>query len=412
MTRTLSLGLYLLCAFLIFCVESAIMLGLGVVFINRLSGRWAADLALSGVVFSLMVTGVLLLSIVGTVAVIGRLRRLSASILRDRVEEWTEIWLSLVWNDGPAQPRLRGKRPTQDPAATQALLSLREGLRGPDSQRVAQLYDRSGLLERDLRDLRFGAHNTKGAAIERLSVLRHPKTLYDLDRAAARGKGELSHMALFALARVSARLEQPPQALRYRFVSRLARTDLGDGAVTQILVLLERNAIPVIEAILEPGANHPRVKAALNALGASRQLSLAVLTLPWLTHASVDMRASAARALARVGHVPEEAEQIVLNMMYDPEWAVRSQAVLAASVLPDRSAETTILKLLGDTSWWVRHNAGVALMGRGRRGRTLLEHAMEAHQDRFGRDMARQILLELDGEAAFGVGMGAAQAIA
>jgi HEAT repeat protein len=364
------------------------------------------------VVLSLLVTGLILVALVGALAVMGRLRRKAGRDDQERIERWTEIWLALVWNEGPAEPRLNGKRPLQDLAATQALLGLRESLRGPDSQRVAQLYDRSGLLERDLRDLRFGAPNTRAVAIERLSILRHPKTLYDLDRAAAHGLSELSHMAMFALARVSARLEQPPQALRYRFVPRLARTNLGDGAVAQLLVLLERNAVPVLEAILEPGSQHPRVRAALNALGASQQIGLASLTIPWLTHDSVDMRSQAARALARIGYVPDEAERTVLNMLYDPEWPVRSQAVLAASHLSDRAAEATILKLLGDTSWWVRHNAGVALMGRGRRGRALLEHAMEAHPDCFGRDMARQILLELDGEAAFGVGLGAAQAIA
>ena len=412
MRHAISLAGYLLAAFVIFCVESAIMLGLGVVFINRLSGRWAAELALSGVLFSLMVTGITLLALIGALALMQRWRRKSERDFNDRIERWTEVWLALVWNEGPNEPRLDGKRPIQDMAATKALLGLRENLRGPDSQRIAQLYERSGLLERDLREVRFGAPNTRAAAIERLSLIRHPKSLYDLDRTAGSGRHEIAHMALFALARVSARLEQPVQALRYRFVPRLARTTLGDGAVAQLLVLLERNAEPVLEAMLEPGSNHPRIKAALNALGASRRLDLAILTMPWLLHEAVDMRASAARALARIGFVPDEAEEVVHNLMYDPEWPVRSQAVLAAAWLSGRASEAKILELLGDPAWWVRHNAGVSLMSRGKRGRTLLEHAIEAHPDRFGRDMARQILLELDGEAAFGAGLGAAQAIA
>jgi HEAT repeat protein len=51
-----------------------------------------------------------------------------------------------------------------------------------------------------------------------------------------------------------------------------------------------------------------------------------------------------------------------------------------------------LLQALSDQEWWVRHNAGEALMALGDQGIKSLEEASEHHVDSYGRDMSRQIL--------------------
>jgi HEAT repeat protein len=380
----------------IFVTEGALMVGLGVVFMERRSGRWAAELALKGVIAGLMLTGLLLLSTLFVQTMMQFIRRKADLSRKHREERWTEIWLSLIWNEGPNEPILDGRR----------LLSLRENMAGLEGIQASNLYNSSGLLEQDLRELETRSNDRRVSAIERLSLARHPRSLYALERLCRDRDLEIARYALLAMARVSARVRQPARALVTRFVPRLARMELGEGSVQQCIVLLEGNAGPVLENILEPGSHHPRIRAALEALGHVRDISLIDLTLPWLASNDMSIRSSALRAIARIGFVPPEGEDLVRNAMLDPEWPVRAQAVLASVCLTDRASEVRILELLGDPNWWVRHNSGVALAGRGKRGRALLIQAAELHPDRFARDTARQALLE-KGEMS----LGAARAI-
>jgi HEAT repeat protein len=401
-----ALAAYALAAFVIFVTESALMLGLGAVFMERRSGRWAAELALKGVIAGLMLTGLLLLGTLFVQTMMQFIRRKADLSRKQREERWTEIWLSLIWNEGPNEPILDGRKPTQDPAARDALLSLRENMAGNEGIQASNLYNSSGLLEQDLRELETRSNDRRVSAIERLSLARHPRSLYALERLCRDRDPEIARYALLAMARVSARVRQPGRALVTRFVPRLSRMDLGEGSVQQCLVLLEGNAAPVLENILEPGSHHPRIRAALESLGHIRDISLIDLTLPWLASNDMSVRSSALRAIARIGFVPPEGEDLVRNAMLDPEWPVRAQAVLASVCLTDRASEVRILELLGDPNWWVRHNSGEGHAGRGKRGRALLIQAAELHPDRFARDTARQALLE-KGEMS----LGAARAI-
>jgi hypothetical protein len=402
----IALAAYALAAFLIFVTESALMLGLGLVFMERRSGRWAAEIALNGVIAGLMLTGILLLSTLFVQTMMQFIRLKADHSRKQREERWTEIWLSLIWNEGPNEPILDGRKPTQDPAARSALLSLRENMAGDEGTQASNLYNASGLLDQDLHELEVRSPDRRVAALERLSLARHPRSLYALERACRDRDPDIARFALLSMARVSAKVRQPARALVTRFVPRLASMNLGEGSVQQCLVLLEANAAPVLEAILEPGSQHPGVRAALEALGHVRDISLIDLTLPWLASNDMSVRSSALRTIARIGYVPVEGEDLVRNAMLDPEWPVRAQAVLASVCLSDRASEVRILELLGDPNWWVRHNSGVALAGRGKRGRALLIQAAELHPDRFARDTARQALLE-KGEMS----LGAARAI-
>ena len=173
----IALAAYALASFVIFVVEAALMLGLGAIFMERRSGRWASELALSGVVVGLMLTSVLLMATLFAQTMMQMFRSKGDESRKKREERWTEVWLSLIWNEGPNEPILDGRKPIQDPAARDALLSLRENLSGPDGVRASHLYNTSGLLDLDLRELEVPSVDRRVAAIERLSLARHARSL-------------------------------------------------------------------------------------------------------------------------------------------------------------------------------------------------------------------------------------------
>jgi HEAT repeat protein len=60
--------------------------------------------------------------------------------------------------------------------------------------------------------------------------------------------------------------------------------------------------------------------------------------------------------------------------------------------LSAREQIALLVQGLSDQEWWVRHNAGEALIALGDQGIKSLEEASEHHVDAYGRDMSRQIL--------------------
>jgi len=54
--------------------------------------------------------------------------------------------------------------------------------------------------------------------------------------------------------------------------------------------------------------------------------------------------------------------------------------------------EEQLIDCLADQNWWVRFNAAKALKERGYQGLKYLTWASEHHSDRYGKDMAKQVL--------------------
>jgi hypothetical protein len=165
----------------------------------------------------------------------------------------------------------------------------------------------------------------------------------------------------------------------------------GQGLIEEALVVLGENAGPLLFALLEKG--EPQlVKLGLTVIERSKFQDWAAWCLPWLASSSAELRASALRALAKLQIVPYEASGAIEAALNDAEWFVRAQAANASVSVMTSSIDAALLKALADQNWWVRHNAAKSLKDRGTYARELLNWAAFNHEDRYGRDMAEQIL--------------------
>jgi hypothetical protein len=91
-----------------------------------------------------------------------------------------------------------------------------------------------------------------------------------------------------------------------------------------------------------------------------------------------------------------DARDLVLARKYlqHPDWPVRVQA---AAVLGRMGAEADIsalVHLLSDTQWWVRYRAAQALSKLPFVTTAQLEHIFSEQNDRYARDMLKQVIAE------------------
>jgi HEAT repeat protein len=381
-------------SFTLFALEVALMLWLLHQFTVNLSGQLEGYTRFAAVLIALVLTALALLAVMGFQVLAHAARRHRERGAEVRLEAWTELWMSLLWNGSRNPARLNGVSARNDPLAGEALLRLRETLRGEDAQTASNLYKLHGLLHRDLEALWRNRDEVRVLALENLARARHPASLHALERSFAHGSPELKRLTVLTMARVCARLKLNREQLVRAFVPKLTRANLSSGTVERALVMLEGNSAPVLEAMLEPGAQM-HVQAALKALGLVRALELNELCTHWLHHENLNLRCAAARALYQLGLVPESAEGPLRAMLEESAWETKAQAVLALTWIDAPHLDALLLQKLGDAHWWVRHNSAVALSKRGPRGVGMLRQAMSVHPDRFARDTARQQLIEI-----------------
>lgn len=107
--------------------------------------------------------------------------------------------------------------------------------------------------------------------------------------------------------------------------------------------------------------------------------------VPFASHADVDVRTSAARALRFC--FSAEGVEAVVRLLRDEDWRVRAAAARAVGALNVRDAIPTLIDAMHDEAWWVRFRAGLALADLSQEGQSALA-SVRASPDPFARDMA------------------------
>jgi len=156
-------------------------------------------------------------------------------------------------------------------------------------------------------------------------------------------------------------------------------TPLGALATTQILKILKT-----------PSVNDTSLAIAAR-LSGILHLKQAVPELSQLlTHHVANVRLNCVRSLASIGD--HSCVSRIASLGEDSSWEVRSGVMQALGRLGAKEQIPLLLQGLSDQEWWVRHNAGEALLDMGETGIKALEEASEHHVDAYGRDMSRFIL--------------------
>ncbi len=352
-----------------------------------LSVREPATAALHRVVVAIAVAGVglaaLLLVQIAAHAVSTRAVRFEA----DALARWGERWARAA-EGGPVPEAPLG------PFAADALALLRESVRGSSAEAFERLYARSGLLRADVEAAASGRGLRRVQAIERLAMMRHPACVEPLVRLAADRDRVVSRLARRAAVRTLAGGRLPGEALTLAGLRLLHDPRVGSGEATELLLLLDRTATPLLAELLRPTPyrpSHLRV-AAIEAIGRAGRVDLAGRLSLWIRDRHPELRAAALRAFRSLEHVPDEEHAAVLQALVDPVGFVRTQAAGACLALPWQAVHRPLWRALGDPDRWVRRTAAASLAGFGGPGREALREAARHHEDRFGRDAAAEAL--------------------
>jgi HEAT repeat protein len=316
--------------------------------------------------------------------------RLEAA-LAERRRTWVTRWLRVLDGSEPEPPGPLRRE------AIEALVGLREVLRGGQSDRVAGLLESYGAADAYKRAASAGRVPTRLEAIEALASARVPSTLPALVRAVSDPQPVVRVAAARAAARTLASVEDA--AARELGAAALARAlergHLPVGIVEEVLVLAEMAAALIVsDLLLRDGVPPATLRAALDGVGRLQLLVFAEEVARFLTHPDAEVRAAALRTTGRLGFLAETSRSAVIAALEAEEDFIRIHAASAARLLPRAQALSLLAESLGDPSWWVRRAAADAMASLGKFGLAELGRVARQHPDRFARDIAEQALRE------------------
>lgn len=350
---------------------------MSVVFVERLFGGVGYSQAYSALLQGVILTGLSLLLLSGYILLYHALTALAEARARREKEASVTRFTEALF--GVAQP----PPPPWPKPTLEALLHMREILKGTEAQKLQEwLETHPNPWKRPLQR-RFASRATRLRALDALAQARIPQAL-PLALPYLRHKDPLLRLVA---ARTVAR-SAPAEALG-TLTQALLNAELPRGALLEVLLLMEDRAVPVLERLLT-GGNPRGLWAALEAAGRLRLLALARRIAPFVAHSDPELQAAAMRALLRLGYLPEGYAQAVIEALRSPQEFLRIHAVRLLLLKP-AVAESALWERLGDPSFYVRRAAAQTLA---ELNPQLLQRAAQEHPDRYGREMAAQVLRE------------------
>jgi HEAT repeat protein len=149
--------------------------------------------------------------------------------------------------------------------------------------------------------------------------------------------------------------------------------------------------LPALSEALARGPEDVGLERALiETLGLSRSGIAVAAIEARLSHAKLEVRIAAARALGR--YQAAECGHTLIQALRDDAWQVRAMAAWALGKTRTPSAVPMLTTRLSDRSWWVRRHSAYALAALGETGRHALHRVIEASPDPYARDIAIEAL--------------------
>jgi len=167
--------------------------------------------------------------------------------------------------------------------------------------------------------------------------------------------------------------------------------EISQRRIAEILAVLGNEAADPLLGILQDrslGRASLCIAIRTSTLLNLRKASPIIETL--LDHTDEEVRINAVRALGSLGE--SSCFEKVSALGEDSSWQVRNAVMVALGRLNVTTAIPLLTNSLADPEWWVRYQAGIALLRFGTPGVDALIKASSDHVDAFARDMSRQIL--------------------
>jgi HEAT repeat protein len=383
--------LYALMVLVVFGAEASALVALSVGFLARLFGLLPYTRLLQ------LLTAVVLLTCVSLAVVMQHVLLYYAASAwhertrKERAAHWTDLLVRWLFDRSVPLPN---RLPRE---GAEALLDLRETVKGEDGRALADLVTRFSIDRRLVQRARARSLGGRLQAIEGLAKARLPSALPAAYQLLDDPSPVVRYMATRVIARTLA--DMPADAARdrevRRFVEVLRTTDLPSGVVEESLLLLDDAALPVVRALLTAPETRAKVsRAALEAAGRLDLRALAPAVLPYIEDPNPELRAAALQCVPRLHASSPALADAITRASEGPLEFVRVQATHALSSLEPARALPTLWNRLEDASWWVRRAAAEALAALGPLGRAELERVVESHPDKYARQMARHVLQE------------------
>jgi len=169
---------------------------------------------------------------------------------------WTERWSRIFLSE---DQNLRADIiQTYDPIAAEALLTIRETLKGESSDKFAQLYVSYGFMQKDFQKLQSSKlPEVHIQALDRLAMLRHKDATPILLNEINHPNKQLRDHALFALARTYGRIEISDEELINIFYPIIRKFDLSRGVLEKVFNLLESRSVILLDHFIRSEPNIP-----------------------------------------------------------------------------------------------------------------------------------------------------------
>jgi len=385
--------LYALTVLVVFGAEAVALVALSIAFFARLLGLMPYTRLLTILTWVVVLTCVSLAVVMQHVLVYYAASAWHERSRKEKAAAWTDLLVRWVFDRTTVLP---AKLPRE---GGEALLDLRETIKGEDGLALGELIERFGIGARLVKRARSRGLGTKLHAIEGLAKARLPSALDTAFGLLADPSPVVRYMATRVIARTLASLLPGPERDRdmERFVEVLRTTDLPSGVVEEALLLLDDAADPVVRALLTEAETRPKVaRAALDAAGRLDLEDLAELVARFVEHEDPELRAAALQCVPKLHATSPRLAAAITRASEEPIEYVRVQATRALTSVDPRRAMPPLWDRLHDASWWVRRAAAESLRALGPLGVAELHRAEEYHPDRYARQMAHHVLSEIE----------------
>ena len=271
------------------------------------------------------------------------------------------------------------------------LLELSEGVSGIQQSRVTELYEFSGIADKEIRTLRRSWFWwLRAAAAHDLGQMHVQRAKNDLIQALGDKSIEVRLEATWAIGHMGFVDTLPliMESMSHFFKIAALRMDA-------FIFEMGAPALPLLLGLCK----HPEWEIqllAIHLVGEFKDPGTLEVLLPFMDSQNLEIRLAACKAIGSIGD--PQGLSGVIPYLEDSAWQMRAQAAKQFGSNRFTPAIPGLLKCLEDLAWWVRLNAGEALSQMGKEGKIALKEALKS-PDRFARDMASQWLDELEATA-------------
>lgn len=326
-------------------------------------------------------------------------RQLGAERTSKRTEAWLRVWSAVA---AGGEPPLVANGDLV--AASEGASLLMQEVAGHEAVRLRAALDSAGVTANDLRIAAAGgAGSTAGAsaALERLAWAAVPAAMPLFRKAATSPEPRVAQAALLGACRVLG-AQSAPEPLGRDVVAALvahaasAREPYGSRAfLAAAMATTGRHQAWLAATLLGRQAPEAVRAAALDAVGITRTSEAGAVVSRWLGSnrgsgraVEAEVLAAALKALARLGHLGETAEDAAVEATRHEHTGVRVQAAHALVGARPERALPALWELLADKAFDVRLAAATALTACGSEGQALLKRCATSHRDPFAMDIA------------------------